>query len=564
MDRPPSLRYIHNYDDNNANASASGSSTANYNVTVTSTSLSKFEQIAPEILERIALYAVLLSSPPTIGPPAILTTLSLLSRKLHSIFSYHHTTTHLYAAVFRVKFDASVFHYGRRFSQRWDRTGCLAGELRRRFEVMRRLRMCSLSAGGGVEKGDWWTVYLMLLENDGLNRAQLIRWARIERVLPAALRAAVAPSPMDVELVSLITWIMWLTTSRQSLRREDPAIRKMIMDIVHPLIVAGYQYPHVYAPTTSFHLPLCHHTRPPSSSSSSSSPLYPYHPHLPLPPATRTTHYTHPLTLSLPLLSTSATLLYISRGETNLDERGPPDTSRMPSSREEADLVGVRATAGDVREAWGVRVGVPCVERGEEDDADGEDEEEEEEEESRKYDTDWSRLVSCYDPWNEEESPLRGPVYRPGTLSGTWSGRFIVCVFLSLFSFSYSFHPFTFIILAPAHAPALAVLSFSFSFLPILILEQRDPNMICVFVSWLYCSNRIFRGFGRWYIIRNTIRTFLFHLNHLNHLKIPLLNHLNLKIPFLNHLNLNHLNKTNTNHTPTKQPDSTYFSHRST
>lgn len=41
------------------------------------------------------------------------------------------------------------------------------------------------------------------------------------------------------------------------------------------------------------------------------------------------------------------------------------------------------------------------------------------------HDADWYRIVSCHDPW-QGDTPLRGVVYRPGALSGTWAGRLLV------------------------------------------------------------------------------------------------------------------------------------------
>lgn len=44
---------------------------------------------------------------------------------------------------------------------------------------------------------------------------------------------------------------------------------------------------------------------------------------------------------------------------------------------------------------------------------------------SRSHDADWYRLVSCHDPWGGSHR-LRGPVYKLGSLSGSWSGRLLV------------------------------------------------------------------------------------------------------------------------------------------
>ena len=41
---------------------------------------------------------------------------------------------------------------------------------------------------------------------------------------------------------------------------------------------------------------------------------------------------------------------------------------------------------------------------------------------SARHDSDWYRLVSCYDLWDGPRN-LGGVVYTPGTLSGLWDGR---------------------------------------------------------------------------------------------------------------------------------------------
>jgi hypothetical protein len=57
---------------------------------------------------------------------------------------------------------------------------------------------------------------------------------------------------------------------------------------------------------------------------------------------------------------------------------------------------------------------------------------------STKWDGDWERLVSCWDPWSEPF--FRGPVYPLGALDGLWVGRMIVSPFTKLaISFALNF-----------------------------------------------------------------------------------------------------------------------------
>lgn len=48
---------------------------------------------------------------------------------------------------------------------------------------------------------------------------------------------------------------------------------------------------------------------------------------------------------------------------------------------------------------------------------------------SAKWDNDWMRLRFCSDPW--VHTPLKGPVYTAGMLTGLWQGRMLVS--LSIF-----------------------------------------------------------------------------------------------------------------------------------
>jgi hypothetical protein len=42
---------------------------------------------------------------------------------------------------------------------------------------------------------------------------------------------------------------------------------------------------------------------------------------------------------------------------------------------------------------------------------------------SKNGDEDWYRLVACHDP-RDGDMPLRGVVYRLGSIAGSWAGRF--------------------------------------------------------------------------------------------------------------------------------------------
>lgn len=49
---------------------------------------------------------------------------------------------------------------------------------------------------------------------------------------------------------------------------------------------------------------------------------------------------------------------------------------------------------------------------------------------SKRYDEDWSRLVGCRD-LRDGNSPLRGTVFKLGSMTGSWAGRFLVFILSS-------------------------------------------------------------------------------------------------------------------------------------
>lgn len=49
---------------------------------------------------------------------------------------------------------------------------------------------------------------------------------------------------------------------------------------------------------------------------------------------------------------------------------------------------------------------------------------------SKCYDEDWSRLVGCQD-LRVGDTPLRGTVFKLGSMTGSWAGRFLVSILSS-------------------------------------------------------------------------------------------------------------------------------------
>ncbi|KAF4571077.1 hypothetical protein EYR36_001653 [Pleurotus pulmonarius] len=378
-------------------------------------STSKFELAAPEIIEHIALYAV--ASKP-LGPPSELTVLCLVSRRLNSVLRFKNNA-HVYASTFNLKFDRSALL--RRFSERWRTTRCLTSELKKRFIALKRIRSRQYN------RDDLWTAYLMMLENDGKNGGQLVIWAGIEDFLQGALASRITRQPgvppmwyTEMEGTSLIAWLLWLTASRDGVRREGLSTQTAIGNMLRPFIVAGYKHPAIFAPDSRFHLPLCPHSAFPSDFRNTPSP-----------PKRKIVHYSHDLELAVPMITTAATLGTVLRNEIRQDSQDlPDDVGSLPRNRAEANAVGHRgATLEDVLEFHNenrihVPERLPSLSDVHSYFNEGDENENEEEGPSQKYDQDWSRLASCYDPWLEDP-PLRGPVYTPGAICGSWAGRIL-------------------------------------------------------------------------------------------------------------------------------------------
>ncbi|KAG2039050.1 hypothetical protein BDR03DRAFT_860568 [Suillus americanus] len=127
--------------------------------------LPHLESIPVDVLSQIAFFTV--ASAPFTGLGAVLQLL-LCSRNLHDALSLK-SCPQLYARVFRSRFDL-VAHL-RRSKLAPPTTTNLALELQRRCAVLRRIRHRHVADHSILP--DLWTIYLMLLESDGMNESQL-------------------------------------------------------------------------------------------------------------------------------------------------------------------------------------------------------------------------------------------------------------------------------------------------------------------------------------------------------------------------------------------------------
>ncbi|OJA13947.1 hypothetical protein AZE42_01342 [Rhizopogon vesiculosus] len=123
------------------------------------------ESIHVDVLSQIAFFTV--ASTPFDGLGAILQLL-LCSRRIYNALCLK-SCPQLYARVFRTRFDL-VAHL-RRNKLSSPTTTALASEFHRRCMVLQRIRRSQVPQHSILP--DLWTIYLMLLESDGMNESQL-------------------------------------------------------------------------------------------------------------------------------------------------------------------------------------------------------------------------------------------------------------------------------------------------------------------------------------------------------------------------------------------------------
>ncbi|KAF8442276.1 hypothetical protein L210DRAFT_3477944 [Boletus edulis BED1] len=359
----------------------------------------------PSILDDIALY---LAVDPFLGPPVNLSSLLLTCRTLYDHLSIANNCT-LYARIFRYKFDCGAIE--RRLTPRWTSARCLARELRSRFIALQHIKHGNPSLRADREA--LWKAYLMLLENDGRNAGQLLDWANLRDWVLAAVALRSFPSPTntchptshlsDPMGVSLAMWLLWMTSSKESVAAEAVRVRTALTNAILPFLVRGYQYPSVFAPDTYFYLPLCEeHDESPGFSG-------------PLPLVAHIHYLGHKLKLAVPPLTSAALLNFVVRQEAWQDTVPlSPRIASLPATREEAttrDLGTPALTQEDVREFhFHTRTRFFQHDRAIT---------------SGRLDRDWFRLVACHTP-SAVERPLKGILYSLGTLVGTWTGRIFV------------------------------------------------------------------------------------------------------------------------------------------
>jgi hypothetical protein len=222
-------------------------------------------------------------------------------------------------------------------------------------------------------------------------------------------------------------------------QRQDPDHtpnhrRKKILDLLRPFILVPTRYPSFHAPDNHFNFPLHNATQNQLPFSLLTPhglwPLYRRHEDV----VSHVHHFTGTISLSHPLITVAAKLLYLSRREVQ-PIQVPPTLIVDRATALAQNRTGIFPTQADIIEFNRYR-GSQFVDKGNWDAwKEGLTQEELCVEASStwlptlkclssKWDPDWTRLMSCTDPWNN--SPFKRAVHSYGVLNGLWHGRMLM------------------------------------------------------------------------------------------------------------------------------------------
>ncbi|KAI0946302.1 hypothetical protein AcV7_010314 [Taiwanofungus camphoratus] len=214
------------------------------------------DTVPHEILEHIGFFA---ATDSFLGPPAGVTALLAVSRRTNSALSIA-SNPHLWARIFAHKFDlASPL---RRLGSDSTTALALATELRHRCILIRRIRLRSdtIAPTFEISRGHvrllnslLWMAYLMMLENDGKNKRQLLEYARIDEWLKEYLfhpsgaslirwsvKLDIWPSGDD-ERNTLALWLFWFILKPDDYMEDDAVFRDAI-SVLKLIALGAHQY----------------------------------------------------------------------------------------------------------------------------------------------------------------------------------------------------------------------------------------------------------------------------------------------------------------------------------
>ncbi|KAK0466125.1 uncharacterized protein EV420DRAFT_1509966 [Desarmillaria tabescens] len=318
-----------------------------------------------------------------------------------------------------------------------------------------------------------WIVYFMCLDDDGYNLRQLTAVGAYEWIHDfVTLRLYDGASdnggwPLDNYVNALALWIFWRLSTKLSLLSETDEMSEHIIQLILPFVTVPFRYASAFAPPNHFVLPL--HSKAYNFSSTSSrvpsrtrahflsvtTPHGPYPVYLSPSRVWSQVHFSRCISLTCPLVTTAAKLLFFSRRE--LYPFGM--NYSLPRNRSEAIARGlggqITPTQEDIEEMNLHRLGGPDGKYG------GTklptvapDSSDEVPDISKAYDSEWYRLRLCTDAWaddlgDDDETWRRAKLdkrmrvktaahevrelrfrqaemYVLGSLTGLWAGRMAI------------------------------------------------------------------------------------------------------------------------------------------
>nr|GAT50202.1 predicted protein [Mycena chlorophos] len=351
-----------------------------------------------EILELVAFELTCLTP---LGPPSALIPLFQTCKHLNRALSRNLL---LYSQIFKFKFDTSAVL--RRCpkptpAQYYDQLVLYCTQLHKlRGQVL------------ADECDDvLFSAYLMMLENDGRNAAQL-QHAGLDSYLDNFVRnrmwngrGSAQGWPTDNTANACALWLVWMTTTETSLKKESAARRNQLIRLVLPFVLLPFRYASAFAPLNHFVLPVQDGISSQPHSVLTAHGRYPIY----LDPRRvwSQVHYSSRPAVVPPLLATAAALIYFSRRETEAIRLGRTQISPTQADVHEVNahlnerLPEQRAAEWDLLSGCS---GDPL---------------------SKRWDCDWWRVRKCMDIFRETDRRL-GLVYEPGTFTGLWQGRMLI------------------------------------------------------------------------------------------------------------------------------------------
>ncbi|KAI5119711.1 hypothetical protein M0805_001425 [Coniferiporia weirii] len=381
-----------------------------------------------EVLIRIALETACID---VLGPPVHLPALFATSRLCSTLAR----SVDLLASIFKAKFDISAPR--RRVGPIAVLSRNLAVQLKRYCITLKRIRAGDVYAATLEE--DLWSAYLMMTETDGKNAVQLIEYANLpafaNRFVRARLLENILPSgwPVESTVNSLALWLLWFVTDVPTMRAESRDEREQLIRLILPYVTCCFRYNAFHAADIHYNLPLLREELPelPHSLVTAHGP-YPQYPDQSA--VASITHFNQRITISRPPIVQAAQLLYFARRELN----GFAIPMGIPVDRAHALTLGqaTGATRADYEElnahpgarvlSWGRWDWRDVYTTSELRDIDDDDHSWlSARAPSARFDADWERLTSCYDPW---AAPSLGffARYAPGSMVGRWIGRMMI------------------------------------------------------------------------------------------------------------------------------------------